>query len=419
MNSVNRSLIVLLILFISLTGCKKNSPGPDSGNPLLTVNFTDKFIPDQLSAIVFISDANGNLLADTTCRSNGQYLIYPENDRKVTSTIMVTVVNYEVVMHILEVHLNTYTKVTPYSEWTLKGTKPDSVGHSVVNLTNLPAITGPILYSNAGFHNLTFRSSNCIQLMYKTPDELYVRIRTAGVDKYKWQEGIVPGNTYTVDMSDAIAADHHTITFPFNVKDYEVVVSGYTGANFDSPLTHRTDEILSDGIAVNSIRVAFPPALFSGYISDLMLHETYQSDVQWFSHSLGNIPDQFRKIDATVTSVAVNGQQVVKVAAGTYKVWGANWQFYSSGEQSFDWNIYGPDTTSVLKLPVIAPAVSAFFTSICMDSLQYQYIQLDDYPNLSDYNEVLQKLFVTSSPKTASDFEKSSIRENVSGFFSR
>ncbi|MCX6249588.1 MAG: hypothetical protein NTX61_02440 [Bacteroidetes bacterium] len=416
MRYLTGTAIILLVLILSFTGCKKNNTSPPSQEALLTVNFTDQFIPDQLSAIIFISDADGNILADTTCSKNGTYSIYSEVNRNIPSRITVTIVNYEIIMHFLEVHLNTYTQVKPHSEWTLKGIKPDSAGHATVSLTHLPALTGPILFSNSGYNNLTFRFLNCTEMLYQSPDDIYIKIQTAQGDKYKWVSGITKGGNYEIDMSDAIPPDHHTITFPMSALDYEVSVAGYRGGDFDTPLTLRTDRILSDGNSMNAVDVAFPPSLFSGFITEVMLHENYQSDVQWFYHSLGDIPDQFRKIDAGITSVEITGNRVRRNTTGTYRSWNANWQFLSANQENFDWNIFGPDSTQTLLLPQIAPAVVRLFNSLSLDSLHYQYIQLDDFPNLNSYDEILQKMFVSSASKVAADFEMSSVRKNSGAY---
>ncbi len=403
-------LTTLMLLFLS--SCKKSKSEPDLPTCLFTINFTDNYIKKQLSGFVLVSDPQGKFLGDTICYTNGRYPVYLKSNFPVPARLTITVGYYEVYMHLLIIHLNTYTNVTPFGEWKMKGSQPDTIGHAIVSLANLPVLDGPIIYSNAGYSSMTFITSNQEQMLFLSPDDLYVKIKIPGGDKFKWVPGIKLSETYTIDMSDAVIPAYHTISLPMNAEDYDVSLSGYNGTNYESSLTVLTDRVISNGI-INSVNLAFPPSTFSGFLTDMMIRELYTSDVQWFYRFAGDIPDQFRKIDASINSVnAVAGNASLNTS-GTFMMSEVNWQFVDIEHTLFDWNIFGPDTSNVLSLPVLSPNLAKQFPTLKADSMIYTSTELRDYPNLNNYQGILRMQFDPDRTHLPGDFEMSSVKKNV------
>lgn len=412
------SLFVLgltTLLVLSLAACKKSKTEPDLPKSLFIIDFTDNYIKNQLSGFILVSDPQGKYLGDTVCNANGRYPVYLKSNSPVPARLTITVGYYEIIMHILTIHLNTYTNVAPFGEWKMTGIRPDTVGHTTVSLANLPVLDGPIIYSNAGYSNMTFSTSDQEQMLYLSPDDLYVKIKTQGGDKFKWLQNIKLSETYTIDMSDAGTTANHTISFPVNAQDYDVSLSGYKGSNYESPLSFLTDRVISDGSIINSVDLAFPPSAFSGFLTDMMIRESYTSDLQWFYHFAGVIPDQFRKIDASINSVdAVAGHASLNTS-GTFMMSAVNWQFVDKDNTLFDWNIFGPDTSNVLSLPVLSPNLEKLFPNLKVDSMTYANTELRYYPNLNNYQDILRLLFDPNRTNLPADLEMRSVKKNVSG----
>ncbi len=403
------------LVLLSLSSCKKSKTEANQPQSLFTIDFTGNYIKSQLSAYVLVSDPKGNYLGDTVCHINGRYPVYLKSNSPVPSRLIVTVGFDEVIMHQLILHLNTYTNVAPYGEWKMKSSLPDTVGHITVSLANLPNLVGPIIYSTSGYTNMTSGNSNLEQLLYQSPDDLYIKIKTPGGDKFKWLQNVKLPETYTIDMSDADTSAHHAISFPMNAIDYDVAISGYKDSNFESSLPVMTDRVISDGSIINSITLAFPPSAFAVFLTDMMIRESYSSDLWWFYRVAGVIPDQFRKIDASINSVdAVAGHAALNTS-GTFNISAINWQFVDKDHTFFDWNIFGPDTSHVYSLPVLSPNLAKLFPSLKTDSMIYTSTELRYYRNLVSYQDILQMLFDPNRTQLPTNFEMSSVKKNVLG----
>ena len=246
---------ILILLVAGLISCKKEKNETPPLSPLFTLNFTEKFIPDQLPVIVFLSAPDGKIIIDTTCVSNGTYVLYPPAGKAIPENFMVTIVNAETFWHNFMVHINTYTNVAKGSEWTMRGTNPDTIGNAHITLENLPTLSGPILYSNSGYHNLTFDPIDRTLLLYKSPDDLYVKIQTPGGQLYSYANDFLQTGSYTLNMSNALHPESHIVSLPTQSENYEAELFGYKDANYDSPLPVLADEIISDGLATDSINL--------------------------------------------------------------------------------------------------------------------------------------------------------------------
>lgn len=407
-------IVIATAILLSCLSCRKAKNDAVVKVSLFTVTLTDNFIPDQYKAIVFVSGPDGKLLADTTCTANGTYNLCLKDGAVMPAWVMVTIVNYETVMHELKIHMNTYTHVTPQSNWTIKGLNPDSTGHIITSLLNVPSPHGQILYSNSGYYNITFNPDLRTSMLYKSTDDLYVKVSYSTGDRFKIVSGVLPNGNYNIDMGDASLTESQSISFPFPVQNYEADVFGYKEQNFDSPIPTLADMVISDGNTVNTIKVSYPPSFFAGYNTQLMIQETYTSDVLYYYHTDGVIPGTFKKTDASILSMQPEKGSVKVQSTGTFEMITAHWEYISPALEFYDWQIYVPDTTQTVTLPAIAPAFSRLFNSLAIDSLNLVYTELTDFQTLASYNEFLQKVFDPSHPQTPDRFESSSVKRNYS-----
>jgi hypothetical protein len=407
------SFSILVLLLTGLTSCRKEINDTPPLSPILTLNFTEKFIPDQLPVIVFLSDPDGKTILDTTCVSNGTYVLYPTDGKEIPGKFMVTFVNAETFWHNFMVHINTYTNVAKGSEWTIQGTRPDTIGNAHVTLKNMPTLSGPILYSNSGYHNLTFDPLDRTLLLYKSPDDLYVKIQTPGGQLYKYLQDFLRTGSYTVTMSNALTPESHSVSFPMQAENYEAELFGYKDADYDSPVPVLADYLISDGFAADSIQLYYPPLIFSGFHSKFMLQETYSSDATWFYNTEGAIPDEFVKINAGILSMLPTTGRLKIQTSGTYDMVGAHWEFVDHTLLFYEWQVYAPDTTSTIILPEIAPAFKRMYPTISLDSLLFQYAEVTDLQNLASYNELISKLFDPAHPTQMDRYDASSLRKSL------
>lgn len=404
---------IIILLLTGLISCKKDKNETPPLPPIFTLNFTEKFIPDQLPVIVFLSTPDGKIIIDTTCVSNGTYVLYPPSGIDIPENFMVTVVNAETYWHNFLVHINTYTNVAKGTEWTLRGVKPDTIGNAHVTLENMPTLSGPILYSNSGYHNLTFEPLDRTLLLYKSPDDLYIKIQTPGGQLYNYIKDFLGTGSYTVNMSAALQPERQTVSFPMQAENYEAELFGYKDADYDSPLPILVDKIISDGFSTNSIDLYYPPSIFTGFHTKLMLQENYESEATWFYNTEGTIPDEFIKINADILSMEPEKGSVKLQTSGTFDMVAAHWQFVDQTLLFYEWQVYAPDTTRKIILPQIPPAFMRMFPTLSLDSLKFQYAELTDLQTLASYNELIHKLFDPAHPTQMDRYDATSLRKTV------
>ncbi|MEI6900545.1 MAG: hypothetical protein WCL00_11760 [Bacteroidota bacterium] len=252
------NISLLIVSISSLFSCKKetkNEPVPVI--PVFTVNFSDNFINPQLNAIVFISDMQGKILADTLVNGNCKIDILPLEGKAIPTKFMVTVVTWEFYVHNFIVTLNTYYGISK-STWNFKGHRATSSTHSTVTLSNVPPHIGPVLFSNTGYSNLTFNTVSRVMNLFRSPDDLYVQIETSAGPRYQWFTGLRPGLDTIYNMSNPLIPQLKVISFPQSAAYYEAHVSGYQGTDTESPLNYLVGEILGDGNLADSVSVPYP-----------------------------------------------------------------------------------------------------------------------------------------------------------------
>ena len=403
--------LILTGIFAGVISCSKDEHTSTPPTPIFTLNFTDKFIPAQIPVIVFLSRPDGSTIMDTTCTSNITYVFYPPSGKYIPEKFIVTIVHSEIFWHNLMAHINSYTNVSKGSEWTLKGTKPDTIGKATVSLTNLPDLAGPVLYSTSGYSNETSNTSGVSAILYQSPDDLYVKINTPDGHFYKLTEIVRNGN-FSVDMSDPDQTATKSVSFPFSAENYEVQLYGYVNSDYDSPLPVMADHVMSDGIPVSSASLHYPASYFSGFHTKMMLQETFTSSETWFCQTEGVIPDQFAKIDAGIISMLPQTGSVTIQTNGTFNMTGAHWQFVDQSLLYYEWQIYASDTTSTFVIPEIPPDFKKMFPTISRDSLIFQYAELTDFATVNSYEELIGYLFNPSYPQQMDRFNASVIRKN-------
>ncbi len=376
----------------------------------MTLIFKDDYINPKLKAIVFISDADGKTLADTLISGNPR--LFYNIKGTISLPLQISIVTWEPDMHNFLVTIHTYKNVYQ-NEWTLTGKRLSSAGDATVNLLNVPAHSGPVLYANSGHSNLTFATTEVKHPVYQSPDDLYIRLITIAGPMYKWYAGLVPGGLFDIDISLMQSALQHTISFPFPAQDFHAEVSGYQDTAALNPLPIITDEQLGDGIAVNAVNVSYPPAIFSCFQTNLEAIDSWTSPNSWNYRKYGPIPDAFIKTDAMVNFFNYSGSSTYFKTSGTFTVTSAKWTFQDSDKLAFEWIVSGSDTITSIKLPAFPPSMKSMFPTLSPDSLHLCQFELTHYPSADSYFKFLEKVFSPSNGGSDSKLEAASVVQRV------
>jgi len=402
--------VIALLMLISIS-CKKkqdDTPVPDK-LVLMTINFTNDFINPKLGAIVFVSDAAGNSLADTSVTGNPRVVL--STSKTTTPPYQVTIATWDPDMHNFLVTINTYTYVLP-AEWTIRGNRLVSTGDASYSLTNIPQHSDLILYSSSGYSNLTFAATGSLPV-YKSPDSLYIKLNGAAGPMYRWKSGLVAGASLEIDLANMQAAEIHTISLPVTAQDYMARVSGYNDTSDYSALMVTTDEVLGDGTAKDKLAVSYPPSTFAKFHTYLELLENWDSASTYTYSKFGTIPDEFVKTDAVVSGIHPSAGTVRFSASGSYTETKATWHYQDADHLVFAWTVHGPDTVTSMTLPALSKSMAAMFPTLSLDSVQLIQMEQTWYPAAASYRTYLDILFDPLHPGKGSYLEASSVRVMV------
>jgi len=400
-------LLILPLLFLALS-CKKKSEDPSPRPLLMTINVDGNYFNPILGGVLFISDMNGKVLSDTFCPGNGTYRFYGASGTSAPKYMEVTSVKYDPYWHSFNIVIETYTRISS-SEWTLKGYRADTAGKVRPVYVNIPAHSDAILISSSGYSNLTSSLEPIPIQLYKTPDEIYFGIPTVQGMMYKWFSNVHANTTDTFDLSNPEPSARKNIAFPFTAQYYECRVQGFPDGNFNSPIPFLVDELLSDGQPANNFFAYFPPARFQGFHTEIMALENWTSGQSWLYHTDGEIPSDFRKIQASLTSFVSTQNSLSLKTSGTLDAVSGTWKFENPYQGKVEWTVFGPDTTTFLQLPAVAPSLNAMFPWFSRDSLTFEKTELIDLLNIQGYIPMVSVLFNPSAPSSPERQETSKL----------
>jgi hypothetical protein len=404
---------ILPSLFISWS-CKKKSESPASRPLLMTIDVAGNYFNPVLGGVIFISDMQGKVLADTFCLTDGKYQLYGQAGTAAPSALEVSTVRSEPYWHSFKIVIETYTYIQA-SELKFQGYRQVSAGEVNPVYINVPTLSDAILISSSGYSNLTSVLTSLPILLFKSPDDIYFGLPTSAGMRYKWFSGVQAGTMDTFDLSNSLVPEKKTVSFSSPVQYYECRVQGFPDGNFNSPIPIMLDEILSTGTTANSVDVYYLPSKFQGFHTDIMSVESWASNQTWYYHIDGQIPPAFRKIAANLASYTSTNTQLVLKALGDLDAVSGTWQFQNPYKGQVEWTVFGPDSATVLQLPQVAPAMNNMFPWFSKDSLTFGYVQLIDLVNCQGYSQMINLLYNPANPSNFDRQETSILSVTPSG----
>lgn len=375
---------------------------------LMTIHFTDGFIPESFEVIVFISDSTGKIIADTNCNENKTYKIYPTENMEIPDNFQVTIARYDLYWHNLLIQLNTFTNISQ-SEWTLKGNQPDTVGKTEITLANIPEGAKAKIFSTSGYYNYTIavRPQTC--LLYQNPDNLYFKINTLDGPQFIWKPNIKASENYELDLTELKPSNIATIAFPNLMGYYEAKLWGFTGDKFISPKSFFTDLVFGDGDPASEVSISYPPSIFDNFRTNIFLREDFQSSNAYNYNFIGEIPTSFELPRADIITVDPAKGMVGLVVQGIYSTAKASWYDMTTNNEIFEWNVFTPGPTEQIKLPEISKKLMEKFPMLSIDSLKFNSLELINFKTIDTYPEAIFSFFDNKDPKVLEQLDYNSI----------
>ncbi len=328
----------------------------------------------------------------------------------------VTLVHSEPYWHSLRVHIDTYTQIAKGSEWTMRGSRLDTVATAYLTLENVPDLSGPILYSTEGYSTFTFNKNNRPLLLYQEPADFYVKLQTDTGQYFKYLPNYLAFGNFSIDLTTTHPTQHNRISLPMTVENYEAQLFGYKANELNTTVPLQIDFILSNGLPTDSIQLNYPPDIYAEYQTKIMVQETYLSDVSWYQFTERVVPTEFVKVDAAITSMQTGPNELMLETSGVYDMVTASWQFVDHSLMHYEWKVYAPIATNTIQLPEITTETQSMFPSLHHDSLVFQFTELTDFQTTGSYSEILNAVFQTSKPSRLERLDAVSVRKTILPF---
>jgi len=367
-------------------------------NVLFTANFTNDWLcPDCGEGIIFISDIDGNVLAEETWTGNESFEILPPTDittfpEKISVTTLTSDEDGNVFM-------TSNLNIPLGSSWTWGKDYPspdyDNTVTAEFDFQNIPDHGGYILSSLWSSRSSTsgILSSPYSFYFYESPMDIYLKLNTTDSGpKYLWVNNITGGN-YQVDLSSLISTESELIDLQGSSVGFRQYLYGYPVPGSRYTGRYIIDRDYDYDSTVTSLSVYYPPSTFSDYRTSLYFYDTDDIDNFWYQATYGDIPNSFTKIEADFdfVSVLVNNFQI-SLTNSNFDEIRTSWR-QSNDNYYISWYVYGPTNLSSYSLPSLSNSVIQDFPYVDRESFELIYTDLIEYSELSSYEEILDIIF--------------------------
>jgi hypothetical protein len=384
------SIFLIISLFISCSD--DDSPTtPTQTNYLFKATFINDWLPAESGqAIIFLSDEDGNVLAEKTWSGNDSFEMYLDDGLNKSVTNNITQIS---VTTVTQNGITTNLNIPVGSSWTWKGYPSadyDNPYTVELDFQNVPEYEDYYVISSK-WNSIVSRSSELVSpfnySFYESPTDIYVKLNTInnGV-RYLWLNGVVGGSRQD-DLTNMNPALSQTINLQGNTNGYRKSLYGIANSGNRYEGRYRLD-YGRDYNPASSVTVYYPQSSFTDYRTSITYYEElYKSE--WYQSTYGEIPNAFTKINASFDFLNTSLDNFEISASGDFTQYVSIWE--SDGYTNL-WSIYGGKEVTKYKLPVLPNSVSQLF-NVDRSSFKLWLADLLYYPGLSSYEDVLNILF--------------------------
>ena len=365
-------------------------------NALFTANFTNDWLcADCGEGIIFISDMDGNVLADATWTGNASFEIEaPEDLTEFPERVSVTTVR--------QGGLTTNLDIPVGSSWTWGNYYLSPDYDNPINVEfgfqNIPDHAGYVLSSlwSSNVSNRGIIYTPYSFYFYESPMDIYLKLNTADSGpKYLWINDIT-GGYYQINLSNMSETESQTIDLQGNSVGFRKYLYGYPTPGSRYTGRYRLDYGYDDDSTVAEIKVYYPPSTFSDFRTSLYFYDSDNTNVFWYQSVYGDIPNTFDKIDADFDFISATPNDFqISTTTNNFDSMHSAWRQYT-GYGNYYWNFYGPNNLTSYSFPNLPNSVLNKYPDIEMQLFELSYTDLIDYSELDSYENILDIVFNSS-----------------------
>tara|TARA_B100000902_G_scaffold32637_1_gene39116 strand:- start:276 stop:1577 length:1302 start_codon:yes stop_codon:yes gene_type:complete len=393
-------LSFLGISFLFIFSCEESEEVMNSDKyGLLSGTFHQEYEPD-VKSFIFVSDYNGNVLADTVFNNTGddQFVFYMpedfEND-KITLTVGTQLEDGSL-------RLETNTNIAVGSELHFYNPYRDeptsSIGSSYLSLSNIPdydrfrintqGLPGDEPKEEGGYDVFHYFENDDILLMFTFDD---------GSAGYYVVENVQVGDTNTVDLLNGAAlttAEHVEVPnntgLPYAYRNHYGFAA--TGSYIQSNILARLISSSSTDYSNDNFVINYPSAITQRFRFEGVVGDGWNTPggKQFRQRTVGDLPSSIEKLDADIISFDISDSRYSINATGSFDQWGFELQNINetSGSINARWIFYNNSDSLTISRPEIPSSVLSEYSVLNDISFsQYGTIRVIDWFCADNYRQ--------------------------------
>ena len=390
-------LIIPLLVFISCEETEETDV--DLGDyHLFTASFEEGEFADDVTSFIFISDGDGNVLADSGFIGAASFELFadtslsPPPDKIGVTTVTKVGEYYWIVTNL---------SIDKGSEWTWYNPYygPEVIGQSYYTFTNLPDDLFRVIISSNGRSRSAYNDYDTYELSHyeSLEDVLIMGLLNDGSAIYKIVQGVSVGETHSIDFSEFSVANQIIMNNNSDLNcDYSRLDGYDSNDSFIGYKRHRLNYIGGEGINWDSNQnfiFNYPPELgkfrTTAYAGDSW---GTTGGKNWFQSTAGEIPQTFEKINADISVINSEINNFAVNLTGTFDQWSIN---LSNSEGSGYWFVYVNPSINNGKLPSFPTSISNEYPELLRQDFIMNSVDVTDWLCAENYEEWHDLYFYT------------------------
>ena len=385
----SKFLIIPVAFFIS---CNQVEEKEDLGNyHLFTATFEEGEFPEDETSFIFISDMDGNVLADSSFVGASSISLFADSSQGIPpDTVSVTLLtrngdSYEIETNMGIERGSDWTYYHPYYE-------TEEVGRSYYNFANINTnLSNVIISSNSRYNNSSINSFDTYELSHieDAEDVLIMGELNDGSAIYKIIENVVIGDTHLVNMNDFEVAAQIVMNNNSGFNCDASFLYGYeSNESFLYYNRHRLMYSRGEGFSWDSNQnflFNYPPE-FGKFRTNAYVGDGWGTagGKNWYQVTAGDIPTEFEKINADISVINSEINNFAFNLTGTFDQWSINLRTDSGNG---DWDVYIAPGIESGKLPLFPLSISSAYPEILREDFVMNHVLVMDFLCASDQKE--------------------------------
>ena len=394
---INPGIFFMPLCFVWFIGCTKENQKEGYQKPdyLLEANFSKDFLSSNESAILFISDMQGALLADTFFTIPSAFKLYPKSpnvdipDRIMVTLFIVSSYNQDSYVNIL-----TYVNVQPANGYWPGNSFLQHSGNISLTFEKIPTNSvEQIVYSVLGyFEKASFVPQYVSLPLYSSNDNLYVKIKKKDNSVLvKWIPAVQAGTSYSIDYSSMDSPVSKSIVFPFPVNYVSMLLTGYLGKeDFAAGGYVLQWDTMNDTLADN-ITVFLPKAVFPNFKTSCYFHKSSVNNKHFYQYKTGKIPSEFNIVDADALFPDTSNDKFHIATSGNFQTLTLFWNYIPDTLSYYSWRFFCPNSQIHCVFPELPSSVRTLIPAFNSMLFSFNHADLGYYPSIHSYDDYINK----------------------------